>query len=248
MQQQLINAQLGNYNNYMSTVNGMEQQGAFNPAQRLNMLNQQSNYDMRNAMSSEAGAARALGYRPGDTAPIQEMNQTRGNFQLQNQQEANQILNQSYANHLAALQGAPNPSGNGAIQSTGQAYEADIAKQQDLGSTLKALAPYLQGALDKKSSASSNTGSAPANPSQKLDYGYFPPYGISPVDPTWSPLKGWQQPTMATVSTSLSGNAQTAQTQPQFKLADNQPPANNASSNSFGGYSSKPRYQSGFNV
>lgn len=120
-----------------------DQQGAFDPNRRLQLLQNQVDYDRNNALNSEAGAARALGYRPGDTAPLDSMNATRGSFDLQLRNLANQVINQSLANKIAAYSAANPSSLNAAMGALGENSRFAIGREIPLGGMLGALAPYL---------------------------------------------------------------------------------------------------------
>jgi len=146
LQQQLIGAQIGARNNYLDQVGALGEQGAFNPAQQTFDALHAGQTGLTNALNSQAGAARALGYRPGDTVPLTELNQTQGNFQLQQAGLENQIAQQSRANYLAAEQGAPSLSDLGSgIAATGENARMFESQDMPLGGMLGALAPYLQG-------------------------------------------------------------------------------------------------------
>jgi hypothetical protein len=124
----------------------LAQQGAFNPAQQTFNALHAGQAGLSSALGSEAGAARALGYRPGDSVPLTEMNQTQGNFQLQQAGLANQIAQQSRANYLGALQGAPSLSDLGSgIAATGENARMFEGQDTGLGGLLGSLAPLLGG-------------------------------------------------------------------------------------------------------
>jgi hypothetical protein len=143
-QQQLIDAQIGARNNYLNAVGSLGEQGAFNPAQQQFDATHAAQEGLGNALNSEAGAARALGYRPGDSVPISELNRTQGNFQLQQAGLMNQIGQQSRANYLAALQGAPSLTDLGAgIAATGENARMFEGQNAPMGGMLQALAGYL---------------------------------------------------------------------------------------------------------
>src|SRR5437588_5930106 len=143
-QQGLIQRQEGLFDTLQNIAKQADAQGYFDPTKRLNLMQNQVDYDRNNALLSEAGAANAMGYRAGDTAPVDQMNQTRGSFDLQMRQLANQIMNQSLANKIAAYSAANPTSLNAAMATLGDNARFSIGREQSLGGLMGSLIPYLQ--------------------------------------------------------------------------------------------------------
>ena len=142
-QQGLISRQENLFDTLQNIAKQADAQGYFDPTKRLNLMQGQVDYDRNNALRDEAGAANAMGYRPGDTVPVDQMNQTRGSFDLQLRQLANQIMNQSLANKIAAYSAANPSSLNAAMGTLGENARFDIGREQSLGGLMASLIPYL---------------------------------------------------------------------------------------------------------
>jgi len=140
----LINRQENLFDTLQNIAKQADAQGYFDPQRRLNLLQNQVDYDRNSALLSEAGAANAMGYRAGDTVPVDQMNQTRGAFDLQLRQLANQIMNQSLANKIAAYSAANPSSLNAAMGTLGDNARFAIGREQSLGGLMASLIPYLQ--------------------------------------------------------------------------------------------------------
>jgi hypothetical protein len=123
----------------MGIAETADQSGEFNPDTQLSNLQHQTDLDRGNALSSEAGAARALGYKPGDTAPLDQMNATRAGLELQQKEMANQIDQQQFARKEAAY-GAANPSGlNAGIGALGEDSRFDVSREVPLTGGLSSI-------------------------------------------------------------------------------------------------------------
>lgn len=159
LQQQLINMQLQGYNNYDSHLKTMVQEGAFNPDAQIKLADQSRNYQEKQALGNQASAAKILGYRPGDTMPLQTMNQTSNEYNLAAAQQNQQIRNQANANYLAALAPLlPNATG-ASINALGENYRTDLSQQVGVGGMLGALLPFINPGLNKLGASTGNTSS-----------------------------------------------------------------------------------------
>lgn len=105
---------------YMAKVKGAEEGGAYNPETQIGLSEAQSDYDKGVADRADAGTARILGYRPGDTTPITQLRGRSEAFGLARSLNRFQIRQGSLQNMLGAYSGAPSGAALGAGQGMGQ--------------------------------------------------------------------------------------------------------------------------------
>ena len=143
MQEALIQEQMAQQAAYQNAVSQVEQRGGFNPDRAIQQADSTRSYQEGQALGNEVAGARALGYRAGDTAPLQAMNATRGAYNLQAAQQ-DQGLRQAANQALLSARAVDLPNATGAaIGALGENYRTDLGLQQPVGGMLGALAPYL---------------------------------------------------------------------------------------------------------
>lgn len=159
LQKGLVDRQTQGWDLLRQAIQGAEQGGFFDPSKRL----AQQNAILDNAQSldlgNQAGAARTLGYRPGDTAPLDSMRATSQSYNLQKQAADQSIIDNTFNSKLAAY-GALNggsQSLNAGIQAAGQQQQLALSRMQNPSGFLGALMPYL---MQQKASG---TTTAPAS-------------------------------------------------------------------------------------
>lgn len=98
--------------------------GQFNPESLLKQLGTDTEYYQGLSNSNNTAAARALGYRPGDSVPVQKIQATNNQYRLQYGQLANQIRQNAFANQFNTLNSIQSGVLNPGIQ-----YHAGMAQQ-----------------------------------------------------------------------------------------------------------------------
>lgn len=160
-----------------TSFNTAAQQGAWDPNAQLDQLKADTAYQTKVNTDNAASAARVMGYRPGDTAPLQNMQAMNNQSQLQYADEANRIRTgalqagyqaaASLANEKAGLYGQAMGANGGLL---------NYAEQQDqqsgamLSGLLGTALPFL-GGLGKKST-----------PKPTMPTGGWSAYGLMPDD------------------------------------------------------------------
>ncbi|GEM_PF-6196400 len=134
--------------NYQENARG----GAYDPNAQLDLLRRDHAYGTQVATNNAAASARILGYKPGDTAPVQAMNAISARGRLDYDRLANQIRANATAAQSQALSNAVGGAGSlygGGIgaygNQIGQAMAQDAQDQGLFGSLLSTAMPFLGG-------------------------------------------------------------------------------------------------------
>lgn len=144
LQRQLIAQQEQERQAYQNVVNGETQAGAFNPDMAIKQADNSRSYQEQQSLGNDAAAAKALGYRPGDTAPLEQIGATQGAYNLAAGQQDQGLRQQAYANQLAAQEPLIGNTGPG-IAATGENARMFNGNYEPVDGMLRALAPYLEG-------------------------------------------------------------------------------------------------------
>lgn len=126
------------------TINGIvktaDQNGQFDPTKQINL----ASADMARAEGADtlnaAGAARVLGYQPGDSEPQRQEEAIGAKAQVGFAALANSIRQNAFGQRLSAYNSINPGSLNQGIQSYGQMAQAS---QPNMGGFFQSLAPYL---------------------------------------------------------------------------------------------------------
>lgn len=145
----------------------VSRQGAFDPNAQLDALKADTAYQTGINTKNAAGASRILGYRPGDSVPIQQQNEINNKSALQYADLSNQIRNNAFQSRLSsygqAALGAGSLYGQGAnIYGNVAGLKNQAAQQQSpFASLLGAVTPFMTAGATGGSSLLSGFGKSP---------------------------------------------------------------------------------------
>jgi hypothetical protein len=148
-QKELIKRQTELFDKIAGIVSGADAAGQFDPQKQLDQLQSDTQYYANRDIGNTAGAARTLGYRPGDSAPLKSIRSIDSAYKLQYGQQANQIRQNAFNEKLSAYRAIDPSALNPGIQTYGQ--QAQQAQSQVGG--LGQLAGFVQPFLQQKQSA-----------------------------------------------------------------------------------------------
>lgn len=142
-QKELIKRQTQLFDTLMGIVGDADKAGQFDPTSRLSQLQSDTEYYAGRDIGNTAGAARTLGYRPGDTAPLKQIRAIDSQYKLNYAQEAQKIRQGAFADKLSAYRAVDPSALNPGIQTYGQNAQAAMGQQQPLSGMVGALQPFL---------------------------------------------------------------------------------------------------------
>src|SRR5690349_1704495 len=108
-QEKIANKLVDLFDTMMGKVQSAEQSGQFDPTEQLKLASEQSDLSRARQQETNASTARILGYRPGDTAPLDAIKSTNQEFDLQNRQQAYDIRQNAFGRLMTAY-AASNPN------------------------------------------------------------------------------------------------------------------------------------------
>jgi hypothetical protein len=143
-QSELIKRQTELFDTIRGIVGDYDKSGGFDPEKQIAQLGKDTEYYSSRDMGNTAGAARTLGYRPGDTGPLKQLRSIDSAYKLKYGQEANRIRTSAFADKLSAYRAIDPSSLNPGIQSYGQQAQAAQSQQGGLGGLAGVVQPFLQ--------------------------------------------------------------------------------------------------------
>lgn len=142
-QSDLIKRQTMLFDSLRDIVMNADKAGQFDPTSRLNQLQSDTEYYAGRDIGNTAGAARTLGYRPGDTAPLKQIRSIDSAYKLNYAQEAAKIRQSAFTDKLSAFRSIDPSALNPGIQTYGQQAQIAGSQQQPLSGLVGAIQPFL---------------------------------------------------------------------------------------------------------
>jgi hypothetical protein len=142
-QSDLIKRQTMLFDSLRDIVMGADKAGQFDPTRRLEQLQADTEYYAGRDIGNTAGAARTLGYRPGDTAPLKQIRSIDSAYKLNYAQEAAKIRQSAFTDKLSAFRSIDPSALNPGIQTYGQQAQVAGSQQQPLSGLVGAIQPFL---------------------------------------------------------------------------------------------------------
>ena len=142
-QQQLIDRQTKLFDTMYSGAQTADRAGQFDPTQRINDAEASLNRNNDINMGNIAASARTMGYRPGDSAPLQDINAQNTDYKLAMATTADNIRRQAFQDKQAAYGAAGGVNLNGAMNATGQQQQLALGQRQSPFNFLSSIQPFL---------------------------------------------------------------------------------------------------------
>lgn len=150
-QDALISRQTGLFDQIKQIVDLADKMGAFDPTQKLAQLSTDVSTQSKKDLGNQAGAFAALGYKPGDTPPIDALSATAAKYQKMYGEQAQAIRDNALWSKINAYR-AINPSDlNTGISVEGQRAATAQGQVKSLSPIISSLSPYLTDVFKKKS-------------------------------------------------------------------------------------------------
>jgi hypothetical protein len=143
-QNALIGRQTELFDYLSNMVKGHDQAGGFDPAKQLEQLATDTKYYSELDMGNAAGAARTLGYRPGDSEPIKRIQSIDSGYKLRYGQLSNQIRESAFGDKINAYRAVDPTALNGGIQAYGNQAQMYQGRMQNPANMFASIGPYLQ--------------------------------------------------------------------------------------------------------
>lgn len=143
-QKEIIKRQTELFDKLAGIVSGADAAGQFDPQKKLDQLGKDTEYYASRDMGNAAGAARSLGYRPGDTAPLKSLRSIDSSYKLKYGQEAERIRSSAFTDKLSAYRAIDPSSLNPALGAYGNMAQQHQGQVQPLSPLVSAMQPYLQ--------------------------------------------------------------------------------------------------------
>lgn len=163
-QKELIKRQTMLFDTLVGLVQDADKAGQFDPQKQLDQLQTDTSYYANQDMGNSAASARALGYRPGDTAPLKSIRSIDSKYRLQYGQMANEIRRNAFADKLSAYRGIDASSLNPGIQVAGQQAQSAQSRVQNPANAFMSMMPYMMPQKPSINVGASNPGWFAANP------------------------------------------------------------------------------------
>lgn len=179
-QQQALNMQnevLRRRNELFDQLKGLiaqaDSNGVYDPQKRWESARAVMDFDQKRAQEASAGASAALGYRPGDTAPLDAQKGISESYGIKRGALQNDIFRQSWADKLGAYQGLLGDVPMEGLNVGAQRYGMAQNQMQDMSGLFSALMPLFQG------------GAKTSQPTQNVSpvWGYNGLYGNQSANP-----------------------------------------------------------------
>lgn len=143
-QKELIKRQTELFDTIRGIVEGYDKSGGFDPQAQIDQLGKDTEYYAQRDIGNTAGAARTLGYRPGDTSPLKQIRTIDSSYKLQYGQAANQIRKSAFSDKLSAYRGIDPSALNPGIGVYGQQANQAQSQVGGYGNLVGAVQPFLQ--------------------------------------------------------------------------------------------------------
>lgn len=150
-QAQLVKRQSEAFDLLKGVIANAEASGQWDPNKRIAMQNAILDNAQSLDLGNQATAARVLGYRPGDSAPIDGMRATSNNYKLQKQAADQSIINDVFSQKLGAYGMLNSGSGslNSGIAAAGDQQRLALSQLQSPAGFLSAYLPYIMQGMGK---------------------------------------------------------------------------------------------------
>ena len=165
LQQQLIDRQTKLFDTMYSSAQTADRAGQFDPTQRINDAEASLNRNNDINMGNIAASARTMGYRPGDSAPLQDINAQNTDYKLAMATTADNIRRQAFQDKQAAYGAAGGVNLNGAMNATYQQQQLALGQRQSPFNFLSSIQPFLNQGQRSSSSGNGGFSFAGASPS-----------------------------------------------------------------------------------
>ena len=139
----LVSRQSSLFDTLTNLANTENAQGAFDPSRQLQTLQAQTDHDSQIATGNAAGAAATMGYRAGDSAPLQQINSLNNEYKLGEQQLGNQIIDQKLAEKNAAYSLPTQINLSGAYGALGQNAALNASQITSPAGLVGSVMPFL---------------------------------------------------------------------------------------------------------
>jgi len=157
-QDALIQRQVDQYDLLKAIVQAADKGGAFDPTSKIKQMQSDVSGQSKKDMQNQAGAYATMGYKPGDTPPIDALSATAAKYQNLYASKANEIRDTALWNKISAYKSLDSSSLNAGIQTYGQNATNAQSQVKSLTPTLTSLAPYLNFPKKTKFDLGSTTG------------------------------------------------------------------------------------------
>ena len=139
----LVRRQTELFDYISNMVKGHDKAGGFDPTRQLEQLQTDTQHYAGLDMGNAAGAARALGYRPGDSEPLARIRTIDSGYKLRYGQLANQIRESAFGDKLSAYRAIDPTSLNPGIQTYGNQAAQAQGRMQNPANLFASIGPYL---------------------------------------------------------------------------------------------------------
>lgn len=143
-QNALIGRQTELFDELAGIVRGYDQGGGFDPQKDLDQLKMDTEHYSQLDMGNAAGAARSLGYRPGDSEPLTRIRSIDSGYKLKYAQAANEIRRSAFDRKIGAYRAIDPTALNPGIQSYGNQAMQARGQMTNPANLFASIGPYLQ--------------------------------------------------------------------------------------------------------
>lgn len=119
------------FDQMMGRVQGAERSGMFDPEEQLRLADRQTEFDRSRQQETNASTARILGYRPGDSVPLDASKATNQEYDLRKQQQRYDIRQNAFGRLLSAYQSVNPNSLSQAGNMYGNVMQGQLNRMQD---------------------------------------------------------------------------------------------------------------------
>jgi len=130
-QEKIANRIVDLFDEMMGKIRGAEAGGMFDPTEQLRLADEQLGASKKQDMETNASTARMLGYRQGDTVPLDAMRATDQDYQLKRRQQNYDIRQNAFGRLLTSYSAANPNSLQGAGQLLGNVQQSHLASMKD---------------------------------------------------------------------------------------------------------------------
>lgn len=146
-QEKIANRIVDLFDEMLAKVKGYESSGGFDPEKQLALADEQSAQARGQDLANDASTAKILGYRTGDTVPLDRMKATNEQYDLQRRQQRYDIRQNAFGRLLTAYQAVNPNSLQGAGQLLSNVQQTNLASMKDPSEFFKTAASvYAAGA------------------------------------------------------------------------------------------------------
>jgi hypothetical protein len=184
-QDALLSRQTGLFDALSKIVQMADAAGEFDATAKNQKLLADTSAMSKKDMGNQAGAFATMGYKPGDTPPIDMLSATAAKYQKYYSDQAQANRDQALWNKISAYRSIDPTALNTGIGVYGQREATAAGQQTSLAPTVMALSPYIQGMFPKKTGVNTGatTGSSNMTLREMAPTQQWSPWGYSGAQP-----------------------------------------------------------------